>query len=132
MTFYTLFHDNNIDPICLIGVKSILENYNNFKSLSFKEVLAVFRLKYWKLLKTSINYLNNIVAIMHLKTEIVTVFIMVLRNSLLQLPQVYEVFINVCVFTHKGRHSKTERDYTTRRDFLVFKSKQNRQGKEIL
>ena len=31
-----------------------------------------------------------------------------------------------------SRPTKTERDYTTRRDFFVFKSKQNRQGKEIL
>ena len=30
------------------------------------------------------------------------------------------------------RPTQTERDYTTRRDFFVFKSKQNRQGKEIL
>ena len=29
------------------------------------------------------------------------------------------------------RPTQTERDYTTRRDFFVFKSKQNRQGKEI-
>ena len=28
--------------------------------------------------------------------------------------------------------TQTERDYTTRRDFFVFKSKQNRQWKEIL
>ena len=30
------------------------------------------------------------------------------------------------------RPTQTERDYTTRRDFFVFKNKQNRQGKEIL
>ena len=30
------------------------------------------------------------------------------------------------------RPAQTERDYTTRRDFFVFKSKQNRQWKEIL
>ena len=29
-----------------MGVKLILENYNKFKSLLYKEVLAVFRLKY--------------------------------------------------------------------------------------